>query len=344
MTLKLSNTKRTFELKSKGAIGIFSHGEMNTHKMVRVPDSVSITKQDYSIRGCFSVNFSRRRNDPYLLNETKKAIEDVKGCVDEAAYRDEMQGWIRDHPADKNGFSFRGSICPFHEKEKVYEEKIYTIDEDFQNIFFMVHIPPKSYIHVNLMDCSQKRLEKFFNRLGRLEEEDKPIITEFINERNNESTYYYRREINTTQLFKLIELSARCLNVYNVNILDKSCNVIDRRSERDGLRKYSNIYRRTIFPGLEDFVDVPNGNYNTKRKIEDISPVTKRKKTKRIQRTNTSRTKRTQRTSITKRTRTKRTPITTSRTKRTQRTSITKRTRTKRTPITTSRTKRTTLF
>ena len=258
-------------LKSKGAIGIFTHGEMIYNQTVKVPVNVSIQKQDFSSRGCFAITPNRKRNDPELFDLTKKAIEDVKGCVDENEYRIQLKEWVKNHPEDKNGVTFIDSVCPFY-KQKKYEDKTYTIDKTSENIFFIIHVPASPrpiYIHVNLMECDQATLEIFFNTLGKLTEEDKTIITEFITERDkkmyeacvevhtkkyeneaninyyneinynywcnttdhiptNMDYYYYLREITITQLFKLIELSAKCLNVDNVNILDKSCNSLVR--------------------------------------------------------------------------------------------------------------------
>ncbi len=279
-------------LKSKGAIGIFTHGKLIYNQMVRVPANVSIQKQDFSGRGCFAITPNRGRNDPELFDLTKKAIEDVKGCVDENEYRIQLEEWVKNHPEDKNGVTL-DSICPFY-KKKIYEDKKYTIGKTSENIFFIIHVPASPrpiYIHVNLMECDQATLEFFFNTLGKLREEDKTIITEFItkrdnkmekaciqkytevyenekdknhyNERNykhwcktlsipqNMGYYYYLREITITQLFKLIELSAKCLNVDNVNILDKSCNVLIRSEDatRSSSKRYTTIdgYNRPRF-------------------------------------------------------------------------------------------------
>jgi hypothetical protein len=164
------------------------------------------------------------------------------------------------------------------------------------------------------MECDQETLEKFFNRLRKLTEEDKTIISEFINERDkkmlsscvdlytekykdeentdfynydnyniwcrdhirtNMDYYYYLREITTSQLFKLVKLSVKCLNVYNVNILDKTCNVVPRSSGRKNLRGTVDDYTCPPFNSskYDDFEGVPgaDGKYKAPR-------VTKRKR------------------------------------------------------------------
>ena len=301
-----------------GAIGIFTHGIYNTHNLIPLPKNVEVNEYNSAADGCSIKGPIYKRDDELCVAVTKKAVSNLRGCVNEDYVKTVLHNGTEPHIVPILS-------CNLYLKVRELKEKSFSIEPveiktkndevlmDHSNIIFMIALNKRIdeegnqlYKKINLSLCSVDELIDFFklDPDSELNEEDTSDINDFIVTRNENN------EITTRQLVMLISLAKTYLNVGNINILDTSCS--QRPLAREGLRSFEQHYRR-IFPNKR-YLDpnfVTSHGTKKKRNITPDKPKTKRrrlvikskpKNRTKNQRTNTTSRTKNQRTNTTSRT------------------------------------------
>ena len=232
----------TVSLPRNAALGIFTHAVLDLKTIVKVPDGITIKKQNVGAPGCITfADIYKKMNDPRCIQITHDALVDLRSCINPRKYFKTAKSNARlkvfKDFRGLHGIGEEDDRCSYFESNKSYNQKEYAIDSELHNMIFMVEGLPvtdgKNWI--NLMECDITTLTYFFNLDGKLTSAHAIELHNFIEARKfviaNNKRQYNRRELTTTDIFKLFEVARDCLNVKNVNILDNSCNVIFARKD-----------------------------------------------------------------------------------------------------------------
>ncbi len=211
------------------AIGIFTHGELTIDEsgkpvVLACPTNIDMNKQNVGAYGCLSFTPDRIKDDPANYHETVETLMDFKHCFNSKEYIDKY--------SDPEAFVLNERLAPvrpLHKTEgacSTFENfaecigKRYFIDSNSHDILFIT-----SDDRVNIMSDTLKKLKSFFFKKRLADDDAVSKLTEFVAARDL-NVDYYAKDVNTSQLFMLIELARDYLDIQKINILDKSCNAV----------------------------------------------------------------------------------------------------------------------
>jgi len=210
------------------SIGIFTHGRINVDEtgapIVHACPMVRMNKQNVGAYGCLSYGPHSIKDDPANYHEASETLINFDTCFDSKTYIDKYS-----RPEE---FAENDRITmtkPLHKTEgacSVFKdfldciEKRYSTDPNYQNLIFLT-----SNDRVNIVSADLKKLKSFFFKYKKGDKTDVLKLQEFIDDRDREGIEHGEKII-TPQIFMLIEMARKYLNIQNVNILDKSCNGI----------------------------------------------------------------------------------------------------------------------
>ncbi len=213
------------------AIGIFTHGAFvedtsDTISTVDVPVGVSIKKRNVGAAGCYT--FSHDYVGWPAFNATADALESLDTCITPEEYSVEASERIKQYPEDEVLHENKGT-CALIEGASKYYLKYYVLNSENSCIIFVMIIDGK-FKYINIGKCTREALIEF------LQDESVSTIETIIETRDREHI------IGTNDLFFLIETLHRTVNITDVHIYDKTCNIVMTQDEPDQISKSGRKY------------------------------------------------------------------------------------------------------
>lgn len=209
------------------AIGIFTHGAFvedtsDTISTVDVPVGVSIKKRNVGAAGCYT--FSHDYVGWPAFNATADALKSLDTCITPEEYSVEASKRIEQHPEDVVLHNNKGT-CALIEGASKYYLKYYVLNSENSCIIFVMIIDGK-FKYINIGKCTREALIEFLQ-----DESVSTIIEPIIETRDREN------RIGINDLFFLIETLHRTVNITDVHIYDKTCNIVMTPDEPDQISK-----------------------------------------------------------------------------------------------------------
>lgn len=227
------------------AIGIFTHGKILSDDIGDpIPNEnfpgVHIVKHNIAGFSCIVINY--KKIDTYEW--TERAYYDIDSCIDPKTYLEEATAALSGENVSHDAralvplFSEKGLCQIFRGHTKFYEKLYEPVDET--NTIKILVKKNGQFDDIDIIKCTTIKLFKFLT--------DQDIFEDIVDyhsdyddmydeEYDGDEHYAFckafikkrekNRSITTTDLFELIKVSKKTLDVNNVHILDTSCNVIN---------------------------------------------------------------------------------------------------------------------
>ena len=133
----------TVSLPRNAALGIFTHAVLDLKTIVKVPDGITIKKQNVGAPGCITfADIYKKMNDPRCIQITHDALVDLRSCINPRKYFKTAKSNARlkvfKDFRGLHGIGEEDDRCSYFESNKSYNQKEYAIDSELHNMIFMV--------------------------------------------------------------------------------------------------------------------------------------------------------------------------------------------------------------